>query len=167
MISTVTGPLTLSLAVRRQVDHFSGAHRFPADPPLAFDRDEQLEASRSRWKLRYALDSFPYYREMGAGHKLFAARRLPCSMRLATGDRQPVIEMKFAWAAVVVQAVGNVGVLLDLAQHQPGADGMDGARRKEKCVPRLGWVCFEKIQSSLRLTRPVDVRATPAREIRR
>ena len=41
-----------------------------------------------------------------------------------------------AQAAIVVDPVGAVGILLDLTDQDPGADGMDGPRLDEKHVPR-------------------------------
>ncbi|MBS6511007.1 MAG: hypothetical protein KH334_04820, partial [Clostridiales bacterium] len=54
----------------------------------------------------------------------------------------PVLDVQFpgfavgAQAAIVVDPVGAVGILLDLTDQDPGADGMDGPRLDEKHVPR-------------------------------
>ena len=42
-------------------------------------------------------------------------------------DSQTLLQLRLSQPSVVVQAIGQVDVLLHLSQHQAGADGMDGA----------------------------------------
>lgn len=42
-------------------------------------------------------------------------------------DGEGLVEVEFAGAAVVVEAVGGIGELLDLAKDDPGAEGVDRA----------------------------------------
>ena len=51
-------------------------------------------------------------------------------------DRDRLVEMQLARPAVVVKAVGDVGILLDLDQAQPGADRVNGACRN---VEEIAW----------------------------
>ena len=69
-----------------------------------------------------------------AFHEDFSLRRDPLAGRFAdvwpqVGDIATVIKMQFPGPAVVVQAVGDIGVLLNLADGQPSTDRMHGARR--------------------------------------
>src|SRR5437764_4544425 len=51
--------------------------------------------------------------------------------RLCRRDRDTVIEVKFAWSAVIVEAIRYVRILLELEQRDSGADRVDRARRNE------------------------------------
>src|SRR5258708_36040366 len=53
-----------------------------------------------------------------------------------TGCPQAFIEMQLARAAIIVQPVGDVGILLDLAEGDPGADGVNRARWNEVGLAR-------------------------------
>jgi len=53
--------------------------------------------------------------------------------------------MQFPAAAVVVQAIGDVGALLDLTDRQSGTDGMDGAGWDEEGVSWSGGVPFQQM----------------------
>ena len=46
-------------------------------------------------------------------------------------------EMQFASAAVVIEAIGDVGVLLDFAQSNAGADRVNGPGFGEVCLAGL------------------------------
>ena len=48
-----------------------------------------------------------------------------------------LVQMQFARAAVVVEPIGDVGVLLDFTQREPAADGVNCAGGDEKSVARL------------------------------
>ncbi len=50
--------------------------------------------------------------------------------------RNRAIEMKITLPAVVEQAKRGIAALLDLGDHQPGADGMDGAGGNRNDVTR-------------------------------
>ena len=51
--------------------------------------------------------------------------------------RDPIIQMKFARSAIIIQPIGNVGILLHLNQSDARADRMDGSCRDVEEVPRL------------------------------
>ena len=53
--------------------------------------------------------------------------------------------MQFARAAVVVEAIGHVAVLLDLDQADAGADGVDRPRRDVEEIARFDPVPFEQV----------------------
>ena len=63
--------------------------------------------------------------------------------RFAAGDGQRLVDMQFtrpavrADAAIIVDAIGQVGALLHFGHHQPRADGVHRARRNEEAIARL------------------------------
>ena len=61
----------------------------------------------------------------------------PAFVRTRVGDGQSLFEMQFPPASVVIQAIGDVGVLLDFAQSDAGADRVNRARFGEERVARL------------------------------
>ena len=50
------------------------------------------------------------------------------------GGRKPQIEMQFARAAVVVEPIGDIGMLLHFAQSQACANGVNRSGGNEECV---------------------------------
>jgi hypothetical protein len=50
------------------------------------------------------------------------------------GDGEGLFEVEFAGAAVVVEAVGGIGELLDFAEGDTGADGVDGTGRDKDSI---------------------------------
>src|SRR6476661_5450723 len=61
-----------------------------------------------------------------------AAQLVRVDRKGGNGDR--ILEMKCAWAAVVVQAVGDVDVLLELEQNYAASDCMNCPCRDEEVV---------------------------------
>src|SRR3546814_10607928 len=53
-------------------------------------------------------------------------------------SRQTGIEVQFARAAVIVETIGAIDILLDLDDHQSGTDGVDRSRRIVHEIARLG-----------------------------
>src|SRR3546814_5650117 len=49
-----------------------------------------------------------------------------------------LIEVQFARAAVIVETIGAIDILLDLDDHQSGTDGVDRSRRIVHEIARLG-----------------------------
>src|SRR5437773_5511884 len=60
--------------------------------------------------------------------------RMPPALEI--GCAQAFIDMQLARAAIIVQPVSDVGILLDLAQCDPGADGVNRARWNEVGLAR-------------------------------
>src|SRR5262245_37441165 len=58
-------------------------------------------------------------------------------------DTDAVFKMQFTRAAVVVEPVGDVGGLLNFAESQATADGVDCSGGYEKSVAGIGVVPFE------------------------
>jgi hypothetical protein len=68
--------------------------------------------------------------ELGSGG--FLAGGLGAGVGGEVGDGEGFVEVEFAGAAVVVEAVGDVGDLLDFAEDEAGADGVDGSGGDEE-----------------------------------
>src|SRR3546814_5887448 len=58
-------------------------------------------------------------------------------VRLRVGDRDAVVQMQFARAAIIIETIGRLAVLLHLDQRQPRADRMDRARGNVEEIARL------------------------------
>ena len=71
-----------------------------------------------------------------------AQRRI---MRFAPRHRDTCIQMQFARTAIVIEPVGNVAVLLNLDQTDPGTDRMDRAGRNIEEIAGPDLVPFEQL----------------------
>jgi hypothetical protein len=60
-------------------------------------------------------------------------------MGLRPSRRHRRLDLKLAVAAIIVEPVGEVDILLDLDQGQPRPERMDGARRRVEEVARRGF----------------------------
>src|SRR6476661_8199460 len=58
---------------------------------------------------------------------------------LGRGDCDAVIKMEFAWPAVVIESVGNVGILLKFDKRNSTADRVDRTRWDNEKVTRAHW----------------------------
>jgi fructokinase len=67
------------------------------------------------------------------------------SIRRATGHGHGIVEVKLTRPAVIVEPVGDVGVLLELDQRQTAPDRVDRARRNEEEIPRTDGAPIEKV----------------------
>src|SRR3546814_17591806 len=65
--------------------------------------------------------------------------------RLRVGDRDAVVQMQFARAAIIVETIGRLAVLLHLDQRQPRADRMDRARGNIEEIARLDGLPVEQL----------------------
>ena len=69
--------------------------------------------------------------------------KVPLDGRTAIGHAEGLLHMELAGLAVgtqpsvIVDPVGDVGILLDLRDDQSGADGMEGSGLNKKHVPGL------------------------------
>ena len=115
-------------AGRRQPD-FPGAARLIAERPFACDQNQQVRAVVGVVSL--ARDIQLLRAEIRAIHEQLAGCRLGSRMPASVRHLHAFIQMQFARPAVVIEAVGHVGVLLDLAEHDAGADGVHRMRRSE------------------------------------
>src|SRR5205809_1160915 len=52
------------------------------------------------------------------------------------GDRDRIVEMQRARAAIIVKAVRHVRILLEFEQRKAASDRMDGARRNKQDIAR-------------------------------
>src|SRR3546814_19721330 len=73
-----------------------------------------------------------------------AAGRRIGHVRLRVGDRDAVVQMQFARAAIIVETIGRLAVLLHLDQRQPRADRMDRARGNIEEIARLAGLPVEQ-----------------------
>ena len=74
----------------------------------------------------------------------------PVGSGAEVSDGEGLFEVEFAGAAVVVEAVGGIGKLLDLAKDDPGAEGVDGAGGDEDGVAGLDGDPVEEVFNGAR-----------------
>src|ERR1039458_4842338 len=121
------------------VSHFASPYRFCADHAAAFHANPQLALLRGRHKLVHlhqlrhkVLRPHQQFAALGNGHRLHRPR-----MHAQVGNRRRLFHMQRPIPPVIPQPVSDIGILLDLAQHNPGADRVHRVRRGEIGFPGL------------------------------
>src|SRR5207249_2584928 len=110
----------------------------PVQSPRSFEDYQQFEARPICHIAQVALDFPPVRCEVAAfGESLPAVAQITLDARsgMAPGGQirrlQRAVEVQLAWTAVIVETVRDVRVLLDLAERDARADGVNRPRRDE------------------------------------